>query len=436
MSPPSDDMRNGSNEILLAIGDSRHIEELTLDVALVLFPATFASLLRNTLSLKKLTTGPRNFVDGADLGIVAAAMEGNKTLETMHFLPVSPATLSGTETLLKGLRSHPRLQELKLVLEDKGSLFSIATQILEFLKASTSLYHFHLEMKYCYVQFLDLLVEGLTAARTLNKLTLSARINPNACATFSSFMRSNVADVSIRELCINIPEDRDVEMDTMIASIFAEPPKHTIASSLLVLEVTRLKQAELFFSNLSASGSAIHLEVMRLDLVALAGYKQLCQCIPMLSRLRELQISWPLRCDPTSSYQNAKRMFVAAIRQNGSLKRICMRIGSQNWSLPSGQARQVKAYLKRNESIPTILSSVRQEVRSKKGKKILIPLIPTILRSGWHAKKTGASNALIGLLALQDSIGPSSIAGKRAGPTCPVGRRQSKTHVKDNILGV
>jgi hypothetical protein len=128
----------------------------------------------------------------------------------------------------------------------------------------SSLYHFYLGMEYCYKEFLDLLVEGLTAARTLNKLTLSARINANACATFSSFMRSNVANISLRELCVNIPEDRHVEMDTMIASIFAEPAKHNIASSLLALEITRLKQAELFFSNLSASGSAIQLQVLRL----------------------------------------------------------------------------------------------------------------------------------------------------------------------------
>jgi hypothetical protein len=112
-------------------------------------------------------------------------------------------------------------------------------------------------------------------------------------------------------------------------------------------------------------------------------------------------------------------MFVAAIRQSGSLKRVSMRIGSQNWSLPTEQTRQVKAYLKRNEAIPTILSSVRQDAHSKKGKKILIPLIPTILRSGWHEKNTGASNALIGLLILQESVGPSNMTlsrSKRVGP--------------------
>jgi hypothetical protein len=370
-------------------------------------------------SLKKLTMGPGIFLNGSDLGVVTNAMERFETLETMHFLPITHATLSGTEALLTALRSHPRLQELKLVLEDKGILFSIATQALEFLKASKSLYHFHLEMQYCAKEFLDLLVEGLTAAPTLNKLTLSARINANACAAFSSFMQSAVADISIRELCINIPEDRCIEMDTMIASIFAEPPKHTVASSLLVLEITRLNQAALFFSNLSASGSAIHLQVLQLGLVSMAGFKQLCQCIPMLSRLRELQISWPLRCDPTSSYRNAERMFVAAIRQNGSLKRISMRVGSQNWSLPREQARQVKTYLKRNEAIPTVLSSIQQDARGKRGKKIVTPLIPSVLRVGWHAKSTGTSNALIGLLNLQDSIGPSnasSIRGKRVGP--------------------
>jgi hypothetical protein len=174
-----------------------------------------------------MTMGPRNFIDGADLGFVAAAMERNETLETMHFLPISPATLSGTEALLRALRSHPKLRELKLIVDNRGDPFSLAVQLLEFMKASTSLYHFYLGMENCYKEFLDLLVEGLTAARTLNKLTLSARINANACATFSSFMRSNVANISLRELCINIPEDRHVEMDTMIASIFTEPSQGT-----------------------------------------------------------------------------------------------------------------------------------------------------------------------------------------------------------------
>jgi hypothetical protein len=267
------------------------------------------------------------------------------------------------------------------------------------------------------------LVEGLHRNQSIKRLSLDGHFSSSAASSFANYMQSRNGSITSLKLRL-IPYSTDLmcSSDPLIADLLKGP----YGSGLQSLELQGLDVAGVW-NALTVDTPTTALLSLKLE--DFGWNRGACfECIPDLLFLRELEMHGSIPADQ-------RNVFCQALKQNASLHEVSV-VEATSIGLHSDDAYipfkdwdanivcRLKAWGGRNRHLPVLLASPRNmdsalhdnQGTVHMGNAQNLYLFPALFRVAQQTTRMSPRQLMVGLLSLDDMIGPRVQAPLRVKP--------------------